>query len=92
MPPIFCKHQKTSGSRAESEGGRRACGERLGADVSHIHIQTSRKLDTPPSIRSRDREGLVGLLLVSINRMCHTNNGWMCQASVNIFQLPSLRG
>lgn len=60
----------------------------LEADVSHIHIQTSRKLDPPSTIRSRDCEGLVGLLLGSINRLRHTNNDRSCQASINIIPRP----
>lgn len=70
----------------EREGSVCVCGG--GADVSHIHIQTSRKLDPPPTIRSRDHEGLLGLLLGCINRLCHTNNDRPCQASINIFTRP----
>lgn len=82
---------KARKTKQVSEGDREREGSvlgGLGADVSHIHIQTSRKLDPPPTIRSRDREGLVGLLLGSINRLRHTNNDRQCQASINIFPRP----
>lgn len=72
--------QVSEGDREREEG--------LGADVSHIHIQTSRKLDPPPTIRSRACERLVGLLLGSINRLHRTNNDRPCQADINIFSHP----
>ncbi len=70
--------------RKIGEGREVWWGGGLEADVSHIHIQTSRKLDPPPTIHSTDREGLVGLLLGSINCLRHTNNDRSCQASINI--------
>lgn len=78
---------ETSERGRSRKGGKCVLGG-MGADVSHIHIQTSRKLDPPPTIRSRDREGLVGLLLGCINRLRHTNNDRLCQASINIFPRP----
>lgn len=77
------KTKQVSEEDREWEGG-----SVVGADVSHIHIQTSRKLDPPPTIHSRDREGLVGLLLGGINRLRHTNNDRSCQASINIITRP----
>ncbi len=78
------KAGKTKQVSEEDRGREGSVVGGLEADVSHIHIQTSRKLDPPPTIHSTDREGLVGLLLGSINCLRHTNNDRSCQASINI--------